>query len=231
MLAGLRPGRRQETNGGHVRRKWHIMRLRDCEGCMVYGTDNKPLSKARVDLGNEDTIRLFFSNYKLRSVRFRTYVDFYDMQQGLIRCFCELVIRKNVHETRLTEPWMADCEVLEIDNIYQRQKDLRVRVHIPMEFSTDNGEFFSGTIKNISAGGLFLVTSQAIKTGERFSFTYRFDKEPCRVRAKILRAKGAMNGGIGYGCQFQGLAAETEASIRRFVFAKQMEKQAGRNLQ
>ncbi|MCI8517549.1 MAG: PilZ domain-containing protein [Hungatella sp.] len=201
------------------------MRLRDCEGCLVYGTDNKPLSRARVETGSDDSIRLYFSNYKLRSVRFKAFVDFYDMQQGLIRCFCEVVIRKNVQENRLNEPWMADCKVIEISDVYQRQKDLRVRVHIPMEFSTENGEFFVGTIKNISAGGIFLVTSQAIKTGTKFAFTYRFEKDPCRVSAKILRAKGAMSGGIGYGCQFLNLPPETEANIRRFVFAKQMEKQ------
>ena len=34
------------------------------------------------------SILLFFSNYKLRSVRFKTVVDFYDNQQGLIRCYC-----------------------------------------------------------------------------------------------------------------------------------------------
>lgn len=201
------------------------MRLRDCESCLVYGTDNKPLSKARVETGSDDSIRLYFSNYKLRSVRFRTFVDFYDMQQGLIRCFCEVLIRRNVHESALTEPWMADCSVIEINDVYQRQKDLRVRVHIPMEFSTETGEFFAGTIKNISAGGLFLVTSQAIKTGVCFSFHYRFEKELCRVNAKILRAKGAVGGGIGYGCQFLNLSPETEANIRRFVFAKQREKQ------
>ena len=93
------------------------MKLRDCEGCLVYGTDNKPLSRARVESDKDETIRLYFSNYKLRSVRFQTFVDFYDMQQGLIRCYCELVIRKNVYENRVNEPWMADCEVLEISGV------------------------------------------------------------------------------------------------------------------
>ena len=202
------------------------MKLRDCEGCLVYGTDNKPLSRARVESDKDESIRLYFSNYKLRSVRFQTFVDFYDMQQGLIRCYCELVIRKNVYENRVNEPWMADCEVLEISDVFQRQKDLRVRVHISTEFSLVGGAFFTGTIRNISAGGLFVVTSQAIKVGERFFFTHRFDgKEPTRVEAKILRVKRAATGGFGYGCQFINLPTETEATIRKYVFAKQMEKQ------
>lgn len=201
------------------------MRLRDCDSCLVYGTDNKPMSRARVETDFDGGIRLYFSNYKLRSVRFRTYVDFYDVQQGLIRCFCEVVIRRNVQENRMLEPWTADCEVLEVENVFQRQMDLRVRVHISTEFILPHGEFFTGTIRNISAGGIFLVTSQAIRTGEKFSFTYRFDKEPCEMKAKILRARGITSGGFGYGCKFIDLPTETETTIRKFVFAKQMEKQ------
>lgn len=201
------------------------MKLRDCETCLVYGTDNKPLSRARVETDQNENIRLYFSNYKLRSVRFQTYVDFYDTQQGLIRCFCEVVLRKNVQENRMLEPWTADCEVLEIANIFQRQQDLRVRVHISTEFTMDSGMFFVGTIRNISAGGIYLVTSQAIKTGERLTFTHRFEKELCQMKVEILRVRGAATGGFGYGCKFINLPSETEATIRKFVFAKQMEKQ------
>ncbi len=200
------------------------MKLRDCDTCLVYGTDNKPLSRARVENDKDETIRLYFRNSKLRSVRFQTYVDFYDIQQGLIRTWCELVIKKNTLN-RFEEPWMADVEVLEITDVFQRQNDLRVRVQLPMEFTADGGQFFTGTIKNISAGGIFLVTSQAIKVGTRFSFSHRFDEELCRVKARVLRAKGSAAGGFGYGCQFFDMPPETETTIRKFVFAKQMENQ------
>ncbi len=195
------------------------MKFRDCETCMVYGTDNKPLSRARVETDAKDKVTLYFNNYKLRSVRFKTFVDFYDMQQGLMRARCELVIRKNVNKD-MAEPWMADVKVLEVADVFQRQKDLRVRVNISTSFTTDDGRFFSGTIKNISAGGIFLVTSQALQPETRFSFSYRFDGEPCKATAR-----GATAGGFGYGCQFVRLLPETEATIRKFVFAKQVENQ------
>ena len=200
------------------------MKLRDCEGCLVYGTDNKPLSRARVESDKDETIRLYFSNYKLRSVRFQTFVDFYDMQQGLMRSWCELVIRKNTKKDMM-EPWMADVKVLEVADVFQRQKDLRVRVNISTSFTTDTGQYFSGSIRNISAGGIFLVTSQALQPDTKFSFSYRFDGELCKVTAKVLRARGATAGGFGYGCQFVRLLPETEATIRKFVFAKQVENQ------
>ena len=200
------------------------MKFRDCETCMVYGTDNKPLSRARFETDAKDRVTLYFNNYKLRSVRFKTFVDFYDMQQGLMRARCELVIRKNANKD-MAEPWMADVKVLEVADVFQRQKDLRVRVNISTSFTTDDGRFFSGTIKNISAGGIFLVTSQALQPETRFSFSYRFDGEPCKATARVLRARGATAGGFGYGCQFVRLLPETEATIRKFVFAKQVENQ------
>jgi len=202
-----------------------VMKFRDCETCLVYGTDNKPLSRARVENDEKGRVILFFNNYKLRNIRFKTYVDFYDMQQGLMRSWCELVIHKNTRKD-MAEPWMADVKVLKVEDVFQRQKDLRVRVNISTSFSTDRGEYFSGTIKNISAGGIFLVTSKALQPDTKFSFSYRFDGESCKVTAKVLRARGVTAGGFGYGCQFVRLLPETEARIRKFVFAKQMENQS-----
>ena len=44
------------------------------------------------------------------------------------------------------------------------------------------------------------------------------------IGVRVLRITGPAKGGIGYGCQFFGLPADVEASIRKFVFAKQQEK-------
>ena len=200
------------------------MKFRDCETCLVYGTDNKPLSRARVETDSKDRITLYFNNYKLKSARFKAYVDFYDMQQGLMRAWCELVLCKNAKKD-MVEPWMANVKVLEVADVFQRQKDLRVRVNISTSFTTDDGRFFSRSIKNIRAGGFVLVTAQALQPDTKFSFTYRFDGELCKVTGKVLRARGATAGGFGYGCQFVRLLPETEATIRKFVFAKQVENQ------
>ena len=121
---------------------------------------------------------------------------------------------------------MADCEILDIEEIFQRQKDLRVDVQLWMEFQTESGWFFSGTIQNISAGGVFIVTKQALKKNDRFLFNYTFGSELVELRAKVLRVTGLVQGGgYGYGCQFVGLSKEAEAAVRKFVYTKQMQKQ------
>ncbi|MEY8337078.1 PilZ domain-containing protein [Lachnospiraceae bacterium 62-35] len=200
------------------------MRLKNCESCMVYGTDNHPLSRARVELDGERESRLYFTNPKFRSIRVKTVVDFYDRRQGVIRCRCELVIKRNDGVSRKKEPWMADCKILEIYDAIQRQKDLRVEVKTNIECRSEKGAYFSGMVQNISAGGLFLVSSQTLKKNDIFAFQYRFSAEVSRVRVRVLRVTALMNSEFGYGCQFIGLSPDNEAAIRKFVYAKQMEK-------
>ncbi len=205
-----------------------MLKMKSCERCLVYGTDNRPLSRARVEITLDDTIQLFFSNYKLRAVRFKTVVDFYDKQKGLVRTYCELVIRRNTTATQVSEPWMADCTLIDVYEAVQRQKDLRETVRIVINGSTDAGESFSGTIQNISAGGIFVVTALPMKVGTKFRFDHVFEGERCEIKAKVLRGKGVAGGGFGYGCQFYSLSNEAETAIRKFVFQRQLERQKSR---
>lgn len=202
-----------------------MIKMKSCESCLVYGTDNRPLSRARVEIAPDDTIQMFFSNYKLRAVRFKTVVDFYDKQKGLIRTYCELVLRRNSHATKITEPWMADCTLIDVYEAVQRQKDLRETVRIAIDAITESGQTFSGTIQNISAGGIFLVTAMPMKIGTKFTFEHSFEGERCEIKAKILRGKAAGGSGFGYGCQFYSLSNEAETAIRKFVFQKQLDRQ------
>lgn len=200
------------------------MKLKDCERCLVYGTDNRPLSRARVEVSNEGEILLFFATNKLRSVRFKTFVDLYDGSQGVVRCRCEVVIQRNDRPNKSIEPWMAVCEVLEVLEVFQRQKDLRVPVEIRTEFFQEDGMSFFATIQNISAGGLFLVTTHALKKNEHLYLHYTQGMVTHEIGVRVLRLTGPTSGGVGYGCQFFGLPADVEASIRKFVFAKQQER-------
>ncbi|MCI8950171.1 MAG: PilZ domain-containing protein [Lachnospiraceae bacterium] len=200
------------------------MALKDCENCLVYGTDNRPLAKARVEMIDEKHVWLFFQYSKLRSIRIKTFVDFYDGQYGVVRSHCELVIQKSSHPNRNKEPWMASCTILNVQDTFQRQKDLRVRVSLRAEFNTVKGTYFSGTIENISAGGLFLVTPQVLKKNEHFTFRYRFSGDVYELEARVLRIGTLIKGEYSYGCQFANLTMEAEAAVRKYVFAKQKEK-------
>lgn len=199
--------------------------LKDCEDCLVYGTDNRPLAKARVEVLDEKRVMLYFHNDKLRSVRIRVFVDFYDRQLGVVRCYCEMNIQKNMQLSRVKAPWLADCAIISVQDTFQRQKDLRVDVDLRVEFISERETFFSGAIKNISAGGIFLVTLQPLRKNEQFLFRHHFSSpEQFEVRSRVVRIGSLVNGEYSYGCQFMGLSIEAESVIRKFVYAKQKER-------
>lgn len=201
------------------------MVLKDCDNCLVYGTDNRPLAKARVDMIDDDRVLLFFQYSKLRSIRVRAFVDFYDRQHGVVRCHCDLIIQNNIQPTRRTEPWMAQCTILKVQDTFQRQKDLRVDVGMSTEFNSLTSGYFSGTIQNISAGGIFLVTSHALKKNERFEFHRRLGDEMVYLEARVVRIGVLVKGEFSYGCQFVGISMDAEAAVRKFVYMKQKERQ------
>lgn len=203
------------------------MRLKDCESCLVYGSDRKPLSRARVTEVKEDVLQLYFRSPKLKAVRLKTIVDFYDAQQGLIRTLCDMTLKKNPKVYEAGEPWMADCTLVKVYESFQRQKDIRVKVQIASEFVMSDGKYFSGTVRNISAGGLYMVTDQKMNSGQMFSFTYPFKAEPFRVNVRVLRVQELM-GGYGYGCKFEELSPGEEADVRNFVYQKQIQRQLER---
>lgn len=201
------------------------MVLKDCESCLVYGTDNRPLAKARVEVIDDDRIQLFFQYAKLRSIRIKTFVDFYDRQMGVVRCYSDLLIQNNVHANRMTEPWIAQCSILKVQDTFQRQKDLRVDVGMKSEFNSLATGYFSGTIQNISAGGIFLLTSHVLKKNEHFEFRRRLGDEMVQLEAKVVRIGPLVRGEYSYGCQFVGISMDAEAAVRKFVYMKQKERQ------
>lgn len=202
------------------------MKLKDCDNCLVYGSDRKPLVRARVVMVEENVFQLHFGTYKLKNAKFRTIVDFYDGQQGLVRCQCDLIVKQRRNLQGLDGEWIAEGTITKVYDIVQRQKDLRVPVHIGMEFVSDDGTYTSGVVQNISAGGLYIVTSYQMVPGQYFTFTYTFEREQRRITAKVLRVKRLpAQSSYGYGCRFLELAPDEEADIRKFVYRKQIEKQ------
>ncbi len=200
------------------------MRLKDCDSCLVYGSDRKPLSKARVVELKENVLELYFRTPRLKAVRLKTIVDFYDGQQGLIRTLCDMTLKKNPKVYEAGEPWMAECTLVKVYESFQRQKDIRVKVQLSTEFMLSDGKYFSGTIRNISAGGVYMVTDQKMNGGQLFSFSHTFKSEPFRVYARVLRVQELV-GGYGYGCKFEELSPGEEADVRNFVYQKQIQRQ------
>lgn len=198
------------------------MVLNNCTICSVYGPDDNMIARVRVKCTGE-RITLHFQKSDELSDSERIRIDFFDGQIGYIKTYCEIYVRKN-YDPLILEPWIADCEILEVAEIVQRQKDLRAKMERDITFtSTARGEF-NGVIQNISVGGLYFVTKTRLNLEEEFTFQYTFIKKEHSLKAVVLREQDLHNGRYGYGCQFIRLPNNAERDIRQFVYKQQLSK-------
>lgn len=198
------------------------MVLNDCTICSVYGPNGDIIARVRVKCSGE-RITLHFQEHDELSSSDRIRIDFFDGQIGYIKTYCEIYVRKNT-DPFILEPWIADCEILEVVEIVQRQKDLRVKMERDITFTSYKRGSFTGKIQNISVGGLYFITKERLESGEHFEFHYCFIKKEHLVKAVILREQELRNGRYGYGCQFEELPKGVERDIRQFVYKQQLRR-------
>lgn len=198
------------------------MLLKDCNTCIIIQSEAEPDARlqARV-VSRNDRIKLFLKDVnRLGGHIDRIRIDFQDCQVGYIKTFCQLDIQRNT-DPDVPEPWVADCKILEKVEVLQRQKDVRVKVDEEILFSSKIHGHFTGTIHNISVGGLYMTTYIRLEKGEQFDFQYCFMKKLLKVRVMVLREIVNHDNSLGYGCEFVHLSNSEEKDIRQFVFQQQ----------
>lgn len=197
------------------------MILKNCSSCVIYGSGEDVAIRSRVHF-MDGKIKLYFDdNDALEAHADRIRVDFFDSQVGYIKTFCELEIRENT-DPYILEPRVADCKILEILEVLQRQEDLRVRTNKEATFISDSHGSFSGVIQNISVGGLYMTTSTKMEIDEHFTFEFIFSKTAQEIEGKVLRETIIRDNHFGYGCQFVRLPKNIEREIRQYVYRKQL---------
>ena len=148
--------------------------LKKCSRCAVYNHKGKRLTEARV-VHTNNKISLFFTEYGLSDGRFKTRVDFFDERRGMIITLSEVIIHRNPSFPEEPEPWAAECVILDVKQVVQRQKDIRVKIKIDIKFrKCSDGSAFFGTVRNLSAGGLYMTTKKPLLKGEKIAFSYNF---------------------------------------------------------
>ncbi len=201
------------------------MVLKECSACTIYRDADELRIRSRVEL-TEDRIMLHFElegEDELEPEIKGINIDFYDNQVGFVKTLCNLRVDKNV-DPWILEPWAASCTIIEVIEIVQRQKDLRVRLEQEMDFVSLRHGHFKGIIQNISVGGILLSTKMPLSLNEQFEFNYCFLKKEQRIRVVTIREQQLGGGRYGYGCQFLNLTNAAERDIRQFVFRQQLKK-------
>ena len=172
------------------------MVLKKCNKCIIYNLKGEKLSEARV-VHYAETVTLYLKETNIREAKFKAKVNFYDELAGVVRTMCTLVVRRNPAYPKNPELMMADCDIQGVNDVVQRQKDVRVNVHIETPFFSPKYGSFYGTISNLSAGGIYLVTRQILEPDSVISFDYRFRSLMRQFEVMGLRAKPEANGRYG----------------------------------
>ncbi|ETP72140.1 putative glycosyltransferase [Lachnospiraceae bacterium JC7] len=200
------------------------MILKDCSSGVVRYKGNE--YSVRVVNGIDNEVALYFKE-ELEDTRMNgAEVSFSDSIKGCIKANCNIVIKRNPGYPAMDEVWMGECEILDVIEIVQRQQDIRVNLSISVQFTSETesrGKFF-GTITNLSAGGIFMVTSQPLTIGEELTFHYSFKGTERAFKVKVLWGKLYSSGDNGYGLKFLDLSDGAETEIRGFVFRELREQ-------
>ncbi len=130
--------------------------------------------------------------------------------------------------------------VVKIDNLYSvpvpypdtfRKIERRAFIRLPLfisgmlkHISGENEEIVAFSTKNISAGGLMIVTKKLLKLGD--IIYVNLDLEPGlslkEQKCKVVRVDEMQETGYQYGLQFIDLPQQVETKLVRFIFQKEL---------
>lgn len=195
------------------------MVLNNCTVCSVYGPDDADLRRIRVKCAG-DRITLFLKRENELPDSERIRIDFFDGQIGCIKTYCEVMVRRN-YDSSVAEPWIADCEILEVEEIVQGRRNLRAKMEKEITMNSLRQGEFSGDIQNISTDGIYFITRTRLREDDTIEFAYSFVEKEYPLKAIVLREEDFRDGRYGYGCRFLDFPKGAQRDIQQYIFKRQ----------
>lgn len=189
------------------------------------------ICRARVSVGHSGEILLVIpcaATYKPNS---NYHVVFYDPVLGRVTCRCRLSAALQLPGGEFCS---LRCEVQEQLAQEQRRQDVKIPLglNIMLHVTYQPGDSIKpsalgipATIVNISAGGVYLRTSQLMYRGRRVWFDFTEAEEKMTLNAVVLRVENATPAKgqplYGYGCKFVDMLSRHETILRSYIFQQQ----------
>jgi len=201
--------------------------IKRCKSASIYDRNKNLLCNVNVYLDDEENLML--SVPKSFDPEFQETYDimFFDPVLGITPCVCELTQIEPVSEDMDS----YSCNVLQKNEPIQRREDLKVPVNItikmfvldqPIGGIIDLDNPVKAVMKDISAGGVFVITDEPIEAGKYIRFRFSGGRMPVLLTAKILRVMDLTGKNekykFGYGCQFCNLTKNDEMQVRSYVY-------------
>lgn len=147
-------------------------------------------------------------------------IRFLDPTLGVVTCRCKLSAPLAAGDKQFIA---YRCHVLEHLSQNQRREDIKIPLTAQVRIThPGSGLVTFANLCNISASGVYLVTTMAIRKGDALSFRLQTPDASIPLTAEILRAEARPDlGGIGYGCRFVHLATQHETQLRAYIFQEE----------
>ena len=211
------------------------MKLQNCDKAQIFTLDKSPICTAQVVGDVKETALLRFHESCIDILRTEVIVTFFDSIQGLVSCSCQLSdYNEELDELNKGEIISTvQCTILAQQEVIQRRQDIKIPVSIKADAnflnSEDELETSEITILDLSAGGLFCITTQKWEQGQTFEL--QLFVSPLPILVEILRQQTPHSYSdrfkedderYGYGCRFVNLPNPAEAALRQFVFKEDL---------
>jgi len=130
--------------------------------------------------------------------------------------------------------------VVKLDNMYvipvpfpnevrktERRKFVRIPLYLEGRFyltPEEAAESFPFTTRNVSAGGMLIVTKKHLSPGDIIYVDLTFEENLALVKqkTKVVREDPMVEDGFVFGTQFLELPAQLETRLVRFIFQKEL---------
>ena len=149
-------------------------------------------------------------------------IVFYDPEQGLVTCRCSLTAPLDTPDRKHRS---YRCKVLDRLSREQRREDVKIPITSEITVTVEKSDRTlegPGTLRNLSAGGVYLETNLPLEPGDQVFFYFYEAGGTLPLTAEVLRAEIRPDRYSrpvkGYGCRFVDLASVYELRLRGYVF-------------
>lgn len=206
------------------------------EEAILYTKDKRRIGNGRVIKKGENTVTLLFYKKLPIALMDELLIDFTSDVYGLLTYICQPVTFELSKTSSLDkEYYVSEFQILELANILQRRRDIKVKVSFSCTITlidnegeplinpkTGKPQTYQVRIKDISASGILMVTDQNFTIGQKFTFIFDQTNTPIEITSEILRTQEEKEDLTGYGCHFVDVPPAKEAQIRQHVFKLQI---------
>lgn len=193
--------------------------LLNAQNCKIYDLNSNLITKIKFSEISPGFLTLIFTSEPDIIIPKQFYLMPEDIDDHLVSMRCELLSTYSEYQVDATGSTYYVCDAATKDSTEQRE-DFRINVNIEVEALFDYlkaPELI--TIRDISAGGFLFISSRKFEKNTSVAFSFAPADPPFLVTARVMSSRPTyMDGVYAYGCQFTGLSAKTEKTIRSFVF-------------